>query len=54
MADLSKAMYEYTALLELEAATGTKTTRARNSILRSFSDAELTEFAVQLAKQKGA
>lgn len=43
-----KAFLEYTALLELEKASGTKTTRARNEILRALNDTDLTALAVKL------
>jgi hypothetical protein len=43
-----KAFLQYTALLDLEKSSGTKTTRARNEILRSLNDADLTALAVKL------
>jgi hypothetical protein len=45
---VDKAYLEYRALLELEKETGTKTTRARNDILRALNDADLTLIAVKL------
>jgi hypothetical protein len=48
--NVDRAYDEYTALLELEKATGTKTTRARNEILRALNDADLTAVAVKIKK----
>jgi hypothetical protein len=48
MTTVEKAFVEYRALLELERETNTKTTRARNQILRALTDAELTILAVKL------
>jgi len=51
MSNVESAFQKYEALVAIEKATGTKTTRARNEILRALPDAELTELAVRL---KGA
>jgi hypothetical protein len=45
---VEKALLEYRSLLELERETGTKTTRARNDVLRRLTDSDLTAFAVKL------
>jgi hypothetical protein len=45
---IADAYTKYTALLDLEKASGTKTTRARNEILRALSDTDLTALAVKL------
>jgi hypothetical protein len=45
---IERALIEYRSLLALERETGTKTTRARNDILRRLPDSDLTAFAVQL------
>jgi hypothetical protein len=51
VAVVEKAVEQYTTLVELERATGTKTTRARNEILRSLNPADLIAVALTL---KGA
>jgi hypothetical protein len=48
MSTVDQALAEYRALLELERETNTKTTRARNTIVRSLNDADLIAFAVKL------
>jgi len=45
------AFEQWVALLELEQATETKTTRARNDLLRALPDSELCKIALKL---KGA
>ncbi len=45
---ITKAVLEYRSLLELERETGTKTTRARNDVLRALPDADLIAVAVIL------
>ena len=45
---VQKACKEYRALLELERETGTKTTRARNEVLRALTDTDLIAVAVEL------
>jgi hypothetical protein len=45
-----QAVEQYRALVELEKVTGSKTTRARNEVVRSLEDAELIRFAVILKK----
>lgn len=50
-ANVLDALEKYDALLALERETGTKTTRARNEILRSLNDADLTAFAVIMNKK---
>lgn len=42
---------KYTALLDLEKQSGTKTTRARNEILRSLDDDDLVAVSVELKRR---
>jgi hypothetical protein len=42
------ALDKYTALLELEQVSFSKTTRARSEVVRSIPDQDLPEFAVRL------
>jgi len=48
MNNVDAAFQKYAALIQLERATGTKTTRARNDLLRALPDLELIELAVKL------
>ncbi len=51
MSNAEVAVEKFSALVDLEKATGTKTTRARNQVLRELTDSDLTEVALKL---KGA
>ncbi len=44
----NSAVEQFKALLALERTTGTKTTRARNEVLRALTDADLIAVAVEL------
>jgi hypothetical protein len=50
MTNVREAHEKYTALLALEKLTGTKTTRARNEVLRELNDSDLTAIALLIAK----
>jgi hypothetical protein len=43
-----EAYKKYRALLELEKTSGTRTTRARNTLLQSLSDPDLMEIALKI------
>jgi len=43
---VQETLTKYQALLDLEKKTGTRTTRARNELIRALNEADLTEFAV--------
>ena len=45
---VDQALDTYTALLELEKVSFSKTTRARSELVRSIPDQELAEFALRL------
>jgi len=51
MSTVESVFEKYVALLDLEQTTQTRTTRARNDLLRALTDSELTEIALKL---KGA
>lgn len=53
MSRVDDAVQKYLALLELEQSSFSKTTRARNELIRSLDSTELPEFALKL-KQNGA
>jgi hypothetical protein len=50
MNNVHDAFEKYNALLSLEKLTGTKTTRARNEVLRGLNDSDLTAIALLIAK----
>jgi hypothetical protein len=53
MSRIETYVEKYIALLDLERCEASRTTKARNELIRSIPDADLAEFALQV-KLRGA